>query len=179
MKSITYLILSIFLVTCAGCGYKYGSMLPEGTDSVHVASFINGIDPAQQVTDRRADYSYWPGLETDLTKRVIGDFIVDGNLKVKSEKKAALLLVGTLVDFRLLPLSYDTDENVDEQRVEIYVDLELYDNITGKLLWKEDNFMGHTNYEVSDTENLREEDAVREAVKDISRRIVERVTEAW
>jgi len=178
MRLTAFLILSCFLAVTGGCGYTSVSLLPSELDSIHVENFTNKIDPARQVSDKRASYSYWPGLETDITNAVINQFVLDKNLDVKSESKAALLLKGSLTDFRQYPLSY-SGENVEEFRVEVFVDMELYNNLTGELMWKEAHFMGESTYTISGPNAKTESQAVHAAVKDLAPRIVERTVDVW
>jgi len=163
----------------SGCGYSSSSLLPADQDSVHVDNFANGINPTREISDRRNSYSYRPGLENELTRAVIDGFIFDRHLDIKSSKNAILLLKGTLTDFRQYPLTYGDDYNIEEFRMEIFVDLELYDNRTGELLWAEKSFMGQTNYYVVGPNAVSEETALNEAVKDLALRIVERTVESW
>ena len=179
MRLAGILILSILLLAAAGCGYTSASLLPPDCKSIRVDNFVNAIDTARVVSNRRASYSYWPGLETSITRAVIDDFIRDGNLKIKSEKEADLLLEGTLTNFQQFPLSYSKDETVVEFRMEIMVNIELYDNHTGKPMWKEDSFMGQTNYTISGPNAKTEAAAVADAVRDLAERVVERTVENW
>ncbi|MEA3488909.1 MAG: LPS assembly lipoprotein LptE [Candidatus Omnitrophota bacterium] len=179
MRTIKFTVLTFFLLVSAGCGYTSSSLLPPELDSVHVVNFENKIDPAREVSSRRPTYAYWPGLEIDVTRATIDRFIFDRHLDIKSRKKAALLLKGQLVDFRQLPLSYDKGDSVTELRVEIFVDLELYNNLTGELMWREGRFMGWSSYDIAGPNAEPESGGVRSAVKDLSQRIVERVVEAW
>lgn len=179
IRLIGSLTLILFVSFSAGCGYTSTSMLPPELDSIHVDNFVNNINPAQEVSDKRASYSYWPDLENQITRAVIDGFIFDRHLEVESEKEAALLLKGELISFRQFPLSYDGGQNVIELRIEIIVDLELYDERTGKLMWKETSFMGWSSYNLSGENTKSEADGVQLAVQDISQRIVERVVENW
>ncbi|MFC1548365.1 LPS assembly lipoprotein LptE [Candidatus Omnitrophota bacterium] len=181
MRIVFVFLISIFLVTASGCGYTTSSLLPPGMDSIHVDNFANKINPAKEVSDKRASYSYWPNLETDITRAVIDGFIFDRHLDIDRESKAALVLKGELMSFRQYPLSYDKSDtpNVEEFRIEILVNIELYDNESGKLMWKEDSFLGESTYDVAGPNAVTEAEGVREAVKDLSARIVERVVEAW
>lgn len=179
MRLITSFFILAFLATSAGCGYTSKSLLPAELDSIHVDNFVNKVDPTMEVSDKRASYTYWPGLETSITKGVIDEFIYDRNLTVKSKKDAALLLKGELVDYRELPLSYDDDDNVEEFRVEIFVDIELYNNLTGELMWKENHFMGQSTYTVTGPHAQTSSEAVTAAVKDLAPRIVERTVDVW
>ena len=179
MKKISMAFMALAIAFMAGCGYNTASLLPPELNSIHVANFVNKIDPTREVSDKRMSYNYWPGLENQITRGVIDGFIFDRHLDVKPEAKAVLSLKGELVDFRQYPLSYDGNENVEELRVQILVNLELYNNETGELLWKEVNFMGWSSYNLSGPETRNEAEGVRAAVKDISLRIVERVVENW
>ena len=178
-KLYPIITLSILLLVLTGCGYTSTSLLPPDLKSIHVESFENKINPAQEVSDKRMSYSYWPGLETQLTRSVIDGFIFDRHLDIKSEQKADLVLKGQLTDFRQFPLTYDRGNNVTELRVQITVDLELYNNKTGKRMWTENSFTGWSSYDVTGDSAKTESEGVRLAVQDISQRIVERVVENW
>ena len=172
-------MLLCFTMMAAGCGYKSGSLLPPELKSIHVDNFKNEINIAQEISDRREDYSYWPGLERDITLAVTDRLVYDGNLDVKSSAKADLLLKGALVDFRRYPLSYDDDERVEERRIEIYVDMELYNNLTQETMWTEKRFMGYSTYDVTGPDAETEAQGIQKAIDDLSQRILERVIEAW
>ncbi|MDD4957639.1 MAG: LPS assembly lipoprotein LptE [Candidatus Omnitrophica bacterium] len=187
-RKISAMGVSLFLAQCvlfSGCGYQYGSILPAGQDSIHVDNFENKIGASGDVSDKRASYSYRPGLEIDITKAVIQEFIFDGALKIKSSDNADLILTGELVDFRQYPLSYNEDQedndrrDVEEFRMQIYADIALSDNKTGKVLWKERSFMGRYSYTVVGPNAESEETAIGKTVKDLADRIVERVVEDW
>ncbi|MFH1309090.1 MAG: LPS assembly lipoprotein LptE [Candidatus Omnitrophota bacterium] len=172
-------VLLICSFILSGCGYTTSSLLPAELDSIHVDNFKNQIDVTKEISDKRSNYSYRPGLENTVTTSVINKFIFDNNLDVRSEEKSAMLLKGALVDFQLVPLSYDRDEDVEEFRVEIFVDMELYNQLTGKLMWKESRFMGEYSYNTTGPNSMSESTALTNAVSDLSTRIVERVVEAW
>ena len=179
MRKFIYILVLLFIAVSAGCGYTTSSLLAPGLDSIHVDNFENKIDPASEVSNKRATYTYWPGLETDITRAVIDGFIFDRHLDVERKNKAALILKGELTSFRQYPLSYDKNDNVSEFRIEILVNLELYDNLNGKEMWKETSFMGEGTYSISGSNATTESDGVKMAVSDLSQRIVERVVEAW
>ena len=175
-------IILLSLLVCAvlsSCGYNTTSMLAKEYDSVHVGNFANKIDPSKEISDKRSNYTYRPGLETDITRSVIDRFIFDRNIAIKSEPEAALLLKGALIDLREYPLSYDKSDNIEEFRIELYVSIELYDNRTDKLIWKEPSFMGQSTYTVSGPNAKTESQALNDAVKDLAQRVVERTVEAW
>ena len=109
MRLTNLIFLFIFVATIAGCGYTSASLLPPELESIYIENFTNEIMPTREVSNRRSGYSYYPGLETDITRAVINDFLFDRSLDIKSEKDASLTLKGALVDYRQMPLSYDDD----------------------------------------------------------------------
>lgn len=177
MKNI---VLGLFLVLgLTGCGYTTNSLLPPELNSIHVSNFVNKIDPAAEVSDKRMSYTYWPGLENQITRAVIDGFIFDRHLDVKSEAKATMTLKGELTDYKQYPLSYDGAENVQEMRTQVTVNLELYNSATGELMWEEKGFTGWSTYSLDGPNATTEAEGVRRAVSDLSLRVVERVVEAW
>jgi len=174
-----FFLLFLAAVWVCGCGYTTSSLLPPELESIHVSNFVNKIDTARVISDKRPVYLYYPGLENEITRTVINKFIYDRALDIKSEKKASLLLNGTLVDLRYEPVSYDTDRDVEEFRVEIMVNIELYNQLTGKLMWKEDSFMGESYYTITGPNAKSDSTALAEAVNDLAQRILERTVEMW
>jgi hypothetical protein len=63
--------------------------------------------------------------------------------------------------------------------MEIFVNLELYNKKTEKNMWVENGFMGQSSYSVTGPNSKTEAQAVKDAVADLSQRIVERIVEAW
>ena len=92
---------------------------------------------------------------------------------------ADLALKGELVEFRRDALRYTNNDEVDEYRINIVVNLSLWDKKNDKLSWEEKNFTGSATYFVTGAQAKSEEQAVQDAIKDLSRRIVERVVEQW
>ncbi len=178
-RVMSFFMICSLMAACAGCGYTTAALLPPELDSIYVENFANEIDPTREVSNRRPTYSYKPGMEVDITRAVIDGFIYDRHLDVVNEKKAALILKGALVDFQQLPLSYSKGDSIVEFRMEIFVDIELYDNLNGELMWQEDRFMGQTSYTVSGPNAKTESQAIAAAVNDLAQRIVERTVEAW
>lgn len=167
------------LIPLAGCGYTSSSLLPADQDSIYVSNFVNKVDLSREISDRRNSYSYRPGLENDITRAIIDEFIHDRHLDLNPEDKAALLMKGSLTDFKQYPLSYEGNDTIAEFRMEISVDVALYDNRDGKLLWSETAFRGETSYTVSGPNRKTQSQAIAAAVKDLAKRIVERTVEHW
>ena len=177
----------ILTTVLAGCGYTTRSMLAGKFSTIYITPFLNKVDVTQESFSENKYRIYRPMLETDITKKVINRYLFDGNLKLAKEAAADLVLKGELIEYRKDPLSYTGDtENVTEYRINIYVNLSLWDTKENKLLWQENSFNGNYSYFVSTpTINpgnvvvVSEDTAVIRAIEDLARRVVERTVEQW
>jgi len=180
LSAICCLLPAVF----SGCGYTTRSMLYGKYSTIYIAPFLNKVDVTQESFSANKYRIYRPMLETDITKKVINQYLFDGNLKPVKETQADLVLKSELVEYRKDPLTYTSDsENITEYRVNIYVNLSLWDQKENKLVWEEKNFNGNysyfTNYASGNVIQISEDSAVNKAVEDLARRIVERTVEQW
>jgi outer membrane lipopolysaccharide assembly protein LptE/RlpB len=172
--SLAFLLLS----NIAGCGYTTRSMVSSQFKTIHVAQFANKISINQESAANNYRI-YKPALETDITSALVNRFILDGGLKISKEEGADLTLKGSLVKFRRDALRYDKNDNVQEYRIGISVDMQLIDNKEDKVLWEETAFTGEATYFTVGPTAKSDDLAVNEALDDLVRRIVERVVDQW
>lgn len=175
--AMSFLACVVFL--SGGCGYTTRSLLPSDIKTIYVENFKNMIPVTAEQTNVRMYRGYRPGMETELTRAVINRYVLDGNLRIAGEKEADIVLAGELIDFRQEPLRYDNNDNIEEYRVKVIVNIQLKDTRTGKTMWVEDGFAGESTYRTSGSLGVSEDAGVAEAMVDISRRIVERTIEVW
>ncbi|MFH1868052.1 MAG: LPS assembly lipoprotein LptE [Candidatus Omnitrophota bacterium] len=173
------LILFIVLISFSGCGYTTGSLLPPHIKNVYVESFANNIPITEEVSDQRIYKTYRPRLEIDITRAIIDKFIFDGHLKLVQKKDADVVLSGELIDFRREPTKYGNDDNVEQYRIAISVDMEFKSIKDNKMLWEEKGFTGSEDYYTVGSQARSEESAVADAIDDLARRVVERAIEVW
>lgn len=172
-------VLCFLFSLTAGCGYTTRSMVGSKYRTIYITPFINKVN-ITTATDAANKYRlYRPMIETDITKSVINRFLFDGNLRPIKEETADLILKGDVVDFRRDPLRYDNNDNVSEYRINLVVNISLWDRVENKMLWEENNFIGDTTYFPTGNQAKTEDQAVRDALTDLSRRIVERSVEQW
>ncbi|MFA6130476.1 MAG: LptE family protein [Candidatus Omnitrophota bacterium] len=177
-------ICCLLATALSGCGYTTRSMLSGKFSTIYVTPFLNKVDVTQEGYSANKYRIYRPMLETDITKKVINRYLFDGNLKPAKEAQADLVLKGELMEYRKDPVTYDSNgENVTEYRINIYVNLSLWDQKENKLVWEENNFNGNysyfTNFASGNVIAVSEDTAVTNAVDDLARRIVERTVEQW
>ena len=159
-------------------------MLSGKYSSIYITPFLNKVDITQEAYSANKYRIYRPMLETDITRRVINKYLFDGNLKPVKEDLADLVLKGELVEYRKDPVSYTPDNNhLTEYRINIYVNISLYEKKENKLLWEEKNFNGNysyfTNLASGNVVKVSEDTAVTDAIDDLARRIVARTVEQW
>ena len=181
---LSLIMCCLVTFTLTGCGYTTRSMLYGKYSSIYITPFLNKVDITQEIYSANKYRIYRPMLETNITKKVINQYLFDGNLKPVKEEMADLVLKGELLEYRKDPLSYTADNNdVTEYRINIYVNLSLWDKKTNKLVWEEKNFNGNYSYFTSfasgNTIQVSEDVAVNNAIEDLARRVVERTVEQW
>jgi hypothetical protein len=181
MKNRIWVIILFFFLSLAliGCGYTTRSLISGKYNTIYVAPFVNKIDLTLEADSNNKYKVYRPMLETEVTRAVINKFLYDGNVKPVAEDLADLGLRSELVEFRRDPLRYTNNDEVEEYRINILVNMSLWDKKNDKLVWEEKSFTGEATYFVTGPQAKSEEAAVQDAIKDLARRIVERVVEQW
>ena len=111
----------------SGCGYTTRSMISNKFKTIYVVPFVNKIDITQESSVATKYRLYKPMLETDVTKAVTNKFLFDGNLRPTREEFADLILRGELMEFRRDPLRYTDNDEVEEYRINIIVNISLWD----------------------------------------------------
>jgi hypothetical protein len=162
-----------------GCGYTSRSLISNQFKTIYVTPFVNKVDIATENYASSKYKIYRPTVETDVTRAVTNKFLFDGNLRPAKQETADLVLKGELTEFRRDPLRYDDFDNVLEYRINLIVNISLWDRKENKQLWEEKNFTGNTTYFTSGNQAKSEETAVNDALSDLARRIVERAVEQW
>lgn len=176
-KFSAVLLTALFFVS--GCGYTTRSLLPSNFKSIYVDNLVNKINVTDDSSDARMYRGYRPGMELDATRAIRDKYLFDGNLKVSDTQDADLILTGELVDFRNEALRYDRNNDIEEHRIRIVVNLELKNAKDGKVRWTEKNFAGESLYRTTGTMARSETAAIAEANSDLARRVVERTIEEW
>lgn len=174
-----WLVLGLILFTSVGCGYTTGSLLPPRLKTIYVDNFKNKIEIDREVTESARYTLYRPGLENDVTNAVTNRFIFDGNLKIAAKDRADLVLSGELINYTQEAFAYDGEDNVEEYRIKIAVNIKLIDTADNGLMWEENGFTGESTYRTTGRFAASEDTARDEAMEDLAKRIVERTIEGW
>jgi len=170
--------LSVSLLL-SGCGYTTRSMIADKYKTIYVKPVVNKIDITREADAALKYKIYRPLLDTEVTKAIVDRYLFDGNLKPVSLEDADLILESELIDFRKEPLRYTEDDEVEEYRVNVMVNMSLYDNKKRETVWQEKGFTGSQTYFTTGPNVKSEDAATNEAIADLARRIVERTIEEW
>lgn len=171
--------VGVFSLILYGCGYTTRSMIKGEFKTIYITPFANKINITDETSVANKYKIYRPHLETELTQAVINKFVFDGNLKVSEKDSADLILKTELVELRKDPLRYTENNEVEEYRINIVVNVSLWDRLKDKMVWQELGFTGDITYFITGQQAISEEAAVTAGVKDLARRIVERTVEQW
>jgi hypothetical protein len=171
-------LFALFLFI-SGCGYTTKSLLPSSIKTIYVDNLVNKIRVTDEASDARMYRGYRPGMELEATRTIRDKYLSDGNLKISDPQTADLILTGELVDYRNEALRYNRNDNIEEYRVRLVVNLEMKNAKDGKVRWTENNFAGESLYRTSGTLAKSETTAIKEAADDLARRVVERTIEEW
>jgi len=171
-KVLAALISVFVLFSFAGCGYTTKGKLPNDIKTIAVPMFVNKI-PIGDV------YTYVSGLEVNLTNAVINRLLFDGNLKVVDVDEADAVLLGELIEYEQEPVRFTKDESVEEYQLFVVTKLELRDQRSGEVIWLEPNFSGDSDYFLTGPRAISERQAAENALRDLARKIVDRIVEDW
>ncbi len=176
MKRIfLFSIVIVGLCFSGGCGYTTSSSLPGRLKTIYVEDFKNSID----YTKEGVRNLYLPLLEVDVRNAVVDRYLFDGNLDIGDEDVADLILKAELTNYARAALRYTDSDDIEEYRIYITVSMRLWDVENERVMWEERSFVGESTYFLTGASATSEASAVKKAITDLARRIVERTIENW
>ncbi len=161
------MLTAVALFLTSGCsGYRLGTSLPPGINTVHVPVFENQTDE--------------PLLEIEATQATISEFQRDGSLSVGAMDRADVVLDVQLLSFALQPLRFERDAatTTDEYRMTIQAALTLTDIKTGRTLMQA-RVNGETDFVPAGDLTSAKRANLPAATQDLAARIVRAAVEFW
>lgn len=171
-------LLVLPVLWMAGCGYTTKSNLPEDIRTIHIAPVENAIDLSSESGPQDRYAVYRPGVELDLTAAIINRFVFDGTLKPVAPENADAVLKTRLLEYRRDPLRYSNEDEVEEYRVSMVIDVVCERSSNGQKIWGQ-VLSGDTTFFLAGNRSVSEDDAQSRAVEDLARRVVEKTVELW
>ena len=164
-KTLLNQIMGFVLVVAlmCGCGYSTRSLISRDISSIHIPIFEND-------TFRR-------GIEFDLTKAVKNEVMSKTNLRIASKDYADTILHGTVKEFKEGIITHGFRDSVVEARMTLFVDIQLVDRRTDRVLVHEKGISQASEYIVRRGETL--ESATGEGIVRMAETIVDHLAEMW
>jgi hypothetical protein len=78
-----------------------------------------------------------PLIEEELTREVRQEVVEDGRLQLVNAPGAAWVLTGEVVSYQEIPLAFDEDQNVQQYRVTLTVNVDLQRSSSTESAWSE------------------------------------------
>ncbi|MFH1782505.1 MAG: LPS assembly lipoprotein LptE [Candidatus Omnitrophota bacterium] len=184
MRSIKNNLLNLCLVSCvlcpvlSGCGYTTSVVTRGNIQTIQVDIFKNKIDITKEVSAKDKYEIYVPDLEIDVRDAITERIFLDGHLKLAKKDSADSVLEGEIIEYRRDPLRYQ-DEDVIEYRISIACKIVLKKTKDSEVLLEEENIVGDSTYFITGSLAKSETEALKDATKDLARRIVNRIVENW
>lgn len=153
----------LFLLGLWGCGYNLEGMktsLPQEIETIAIPTMEN--------------HTLEAGIENVFTQAVIREFNLDRRLKVVREKQADSILAGSIQDFSIHSISYDTAGLVLEYRAQVTMGLTLRRVDTGEILYEAPSLREIDDYRVTSAVQLNEA-RKQEAIEEIARQLAETI----
>jgi hypothetical protein len=157
--------LLLAAVLASGCAYGFsGGGLPSHVRTVAVLPFSNETtspEITREVTD---------ALREGLSKRL--------GLRDASEEKASAIVRGTIVKYEVdVPVAYSANPQqatASRRRLQVVVDIEIYDQVQGKVLWTRKAISGEGEYS-----ERAEADGRKAAIARIVNDVIEGAQSQW
>ena len=159
--------LLIILTAVAVCGCWYystsGSLLPPHIKTVAVPLFGN-------------ETAWEYGIKETLTDEVIEAFTRDNTLKIESQRNADSVIRGTITSIKEIPFTYDKEEQVQEFKVQILVNIKFEDLKERKIIWEDEAMEGWGTYSPQDTVWQA---GIDQAIEKLASDIVNKTVAGW
>lgn len=165
VQGFAFILLLLALPALFACGpYSFSSSGNTGLKTVAVPIF----------NDQTAEF----GVKEQLTNAVIAAFTRDNNLKIADRRTADAIVNGTLMRVSEQAGVYTKDEQVQEIRVTLAVQIKYEDVKKRKVLWEE-TLTQFGAYSPSDATSGDRESAIRQAVDKIAAEIINKSVSGW
>jgi hypothetical protein len=155
------------LAWAAGCaGYRLGTTLPPGVETVQVPTFVNRCGE--------------PLIESEATVATVRELQKDGTLRVAAAETASSVLSVTLTDYRLEPLRFERDrpKATQEYRLLLTADVEFKRTSDGAVLVRR-KVEGESTFVPEGGLSSAKQQALPGAAADLAHNIVKAVVEYW
>jgi hypothetical protein len=177
-RSAARLAAALALLSLAGCGQNefYAgpspALLPSHVRKVAIRPITKRVEAPGHNT---------VGWEDKLRLKIQEEMILDGRFSyVNNEADADGVLYGAITRIIFEPLSYDTNNVIQEEKLLVIVNIGFLDRVQGKVLWEENGLDNEFSYFVSTHPGGLSDDEARDELWDrFARDVVKRMVEGF
>lgn len=167
-KGDTYLILCmtvISLIALLSCGhYTFsGSMAP------HIRTIAIPL-----FDDKTAEFN----VKEQLTDILINEFTRDNTLKIADRRNADSIIEGVLLRIEDRAGAYNSQENAQEMRVYITIDISYFDVKKNRAVWQE-RLTQWGSYDPQKSGDQGRQEGIAEALDKLATEILNRTVSGW
>lgn len=159
--------LPIFLLfTClAGCGvYTFSGHGIAGIETISVEPFDN----------QTAEF----GIREQITDELINKLLGNRTLTIASQASADAILKGRIVVFTEEPLTFNENEQVQENKITIVIEVELIKPGRPEPIWS-GRLAGDGSYPYQTGSPQEREEGINKAVERLVQDLINRLTSDW
>ena len=156
-----FIFISIVFISCGPYSFS-GSSVPGHIKSVAIPLFEN----------ETAEF----GIKEKVTDALLDNFIKENILQIADKKNADSIIQGTITRVSDAPYTFDENEDVQEFRVSISIDIVWYDQIKNVDLF-EGGIVGWGVYSASSPEERA--DGLDQAVERLVTEIINQTLSGW
>jgi hypothetical protein len=157
-KACIICVTSVAFCCMSGCGvYSFSGKMGSGIETVAVPVFDN----------QTVEF----GIAEDISAGVIDRFVADNTLKVVARSRADAVLEGTVTQYDRAAYTYDENDQVQEYKVNISVDIRLI-KADGSVVWEENGLSSYGIYDAAASEEEGQSKAIGKIAEDIVNRTV-------
>ena len=164
-RTVQLTLACIFAFGCAG--YHVGPVTKRNFNSIAVPVFRNA--------------TLHPQVEAQISNAVIQRLQQDGSLRIESERRADVVLKGSITKYERQALrSLRTDTGSPrEYEITITVRVEATDRRTGETVLKSTELEGKSDVFIGEDQQSAEEQALPLIADDIGKRVAGLLVESW
>lgn len=171
MKKAFLACLLVFMCI-SGCGYTAGSLIPSHIETIYIETFKN------MTTE--------PNIEIVVTNAIKDRFAWDGALKIENKlEDANSMLQGEIIKYEKIPVAWGSNDEVEEYRLVLTVNLVYTDLVNNKVMWQEKKFKVDSEYyttlnnQTFSSTNLDKDALIQNAAEELAVEVVARTVEGW
>jgi hypothetical protein len=159
--------VSIVLLGCgASCGY-YSTKGRTAGDIKKIAVPYLKNETAQ------------PNIEIEITNNIVDGLIKDNTLKVVPDAEADAVLEGSIIAYKNIPYTFNTELQAQQYRLVIGINVSLFNRKENAPIWQNRTVEAHSDYYLETSSERNYDKALEEVYGDLVEGILNATVQEW